>query len=200
MVRGRFVGLGAAALLLSATAQAHSSVQGVGDFYAGLLHPVTALEQAILLFALGLLVGQLGQRHQVILPVFWCSLAVGAVVAHLLPFVPGAVGWANLLSLLVVGGLIAAAKELPKYGYWAVALLFGFTHGYDNGVEIAAPTRALVFIPGVVLAAVLVSVYGAVIAGYVVRKKTDWMQIALRVAGSWTVAIGLLVLAARFKP
>jgi urease accessory protein len=95
--------------------------------------------------------------------------------------------------------LVAAAANLPRYVYWTVAAFFGLTHGYDNGAAIVEPVRAYVFIPGVLFAALLVGVYGAVIADYANRKNVYWMHIAVRAAGSWIAAIGMLALAMNWK-
>src|SRR6185503_7485701 len=53
-----------AVLLLSfaGTAHAHSTVKGVGDLYAGLLHVLTALEHVLPFIALSLLAGQRGMK------------------------------------------------------------------------------------------------------------------------------------------
>jgi urease accessory protein len=184
--------------LLATGAQAHSSVKGVGDFYAGFLHPLTSLEHVLPFLALGILCGQQGTRAQSALPVFWIALMVGAAIALWVPSVP-AVDVINILSALILGALIAAAFPLPVPIHLALALVFGLSHGYANGTAIAPPIKPYLFIPAVGLAGLVVTGYGVIMTDYVLRRKIGWMTIAVRVAGSWIAAIGLLVLATSWK-
>jgi urease accessory protein len=184
--------------LASSGAHAHSSAKGVGDFYAGFLHPLTALEHVLPFLALGVLAGQQGSRSQAALPVFWIALMAGATVALWVPHLRGA-DLANIASALVFGALIAAAFPLPTMAYVALALVFGLSHGYANGLAITTPIKPYLFIPGLGLAALVVTGYGVVVTDYVLRRKVGWMSIAVRVAGSWIAAIGLLVLATTWK-
>ena len=187
------------ALALSAAgAHAHTSAKGVGDFYAGFLHPLTALEHVLPFLALGMLAGQQGQRSQASLPVFWIALMLGATAALWLPSLP-AVDLTNILSALVLGALIAAAFPLPAPVYIVLAVLFGLSHGYANGTVITPLIKPYLFIPGVGLAGLVVTGYGVIATDYVLRRKVGWMSIAVRVAGSWIAAIGMLVLATSWK-
>jgi urease accessory protein len=197
MTESRLALRGGATVLLalfSASALAHATAKGVNDFQAGLLHPLTALENVLPFLALGLLVGQHGARTKNALPVFWTALILGAVLAMWLPAVPH-VDLINVSSMLVLGILVASALPLPPLVYLGLVVLFGLSHGYANGVEIAPPVRAYLFIPGVALGALVLNGLGLVITEYATRSKIGWMSIAVRVAGSWIAAIGLLVLA-----
>lgn len=170
----------------------------MGDFYAGFLHPLTALEHVLPFLALGILCGQQGQRAQAALPLFWIALMVGATLALWVPSVP-VVDLINILSGLILGALIAAALSLPLTAYLALALVFGLSHGYANGTAIAPPIKPYLFIPGLGLAGLVVTGYGVIMTDYLLRRKVGWITIALRVAGSWIAAIGLLVLATSWK-
>jgi hypothetical protein len=55
----------------------------------------------------------------------------------------------------------------------------------------ASDTTAVLALAGLVSAVFLVV---ALAAAFVVRLRADWARIAVRVAGSWIVAIGLLML------
>ncbi len=197
--RGAAQGAATLCLALLATgAQAHSSAQGVGDFYAGFLHPLTALEHVLAFLALGILCGQQGQRAQAALPLFWVALMIGATAALWVPGLPW-VDPINILSSIVLGALIAAAIPLPVSVYLVLALLFGLSHGYANGAAITPMIRPYLFIPGVGLAGLVVTGYGVVMVDWLLRRKISWMAIAVRVAGSGITAIGLLVLATGWK-
>jgi urease accessory protein len=189
----------AAALSVAATgAHAHSSAQGIGDFYAGFLHPITAPEHVLPFFALGVLAAQQAPRGQFALPVFWVVLMAGAALALWQPALPG-IGFVNILSALVLGALIALNARLPAAPLFALAAAFGLTHGVANGTAITATIRPYLFIPGLGLAALVVSGYGLVLTDWLLRRKAGWITIAVRVAGSWIAAIGMLVLATSWK-
>jgi urease accessory protein len=190
--------LGSALAAGAATAHAHSTAKGIGDFYAGFLHPLTAPEHVIAFFALGILAAQQAPRGQISLPVFWIALMAGAALALVAPAIPG-VAFANVLSALVLGGLIALYKPLPAIPLFVLAAAFGFTHGHANGEAITDGIRFYLFIPGLALAALATSGYGLVFTDWLLRRKTGWITIAVRVAGSWIAAIGMLVLAGGWK-
>lgn len=187
-----------ALLAWSCHASAHSAAKGAGDFYAGLLHPLTALEHVLPFVTLGLLAGQQGQRAQPAVLVFALSLMGGALCALVLP--PLAyVGLVNILSSVLLGVLLAAAWRLPMVVLYTMAVLFGLSHGFANGAAIGEGLRPYLFIPGVGLAGLLVTAYGMISADVLLRQKANWLHIAIRVAGSWIAAIGILVLATSWK-
>ena len=80
-----------------------------GDFYAGVVHPLTALEHAPPILALALLAGQQGERAaRWLVLVFPLALLIGAVLAATAPPLP-AMAVLNAASFVVLGLLVAAA-------------------------------------------------------------------------------------------
>jgi urease accessory protein len=188
----------AALLAVSGQASAHSAVKGSSDFYAGFIHPLTALEHVLPFVALGLLAGQQGRRGQPAVLAFSLSLMAGAISA--LPTGPMPyVGLVNILSSVLLGILLAAAWRLPMQLLYAIAIAFGLSHGFANGTAITGDIHPYLFIPGVGLAGLIVTAYGMISADFLLRQKAAWMHIAIRVAGSWIAAIGILVLATSWK-
>jgi urease accessory protein len=187
-----------AVLLLSfaGAAQAHSTVKGVGDLYAGLLHALTALEHVLPFIALSLLAGQRGLNAQAeaVLLVFPVALMVGATVAMVMPPLPG-LAFFNIASAILLGGLVAAALPLPRTLFYGLFVAFGISHGFANGEAISQSTKAYLFILGVGLAGLAVLAYGTLMVDFLLKRKVGWIQIAVRVAGSWIAAIAVLVLA-----
>ncbi len=175
-------------------AYAHAASPQAGSFYAGLLHPLTAPEHVLSMVALGLLAGQHGlNKGQGLLLVFPAAMALGAGLALRHP----ALGWVSLLnigSVALFGGLVAATWRVPAALLYALALLFGMTHGYANGAAITPNLSPAVFILGLVTAALLVLGYSMAGTAYLLRLKPAWLPIAVRVAGSWITAVGILVL------
>lgn len=173
---------------------AHSSPAGVGDFYAGFLHPLTALEHLLPFAALGLLAGQYPAKGEYALPVFCGALVVGAAAAWLRPGL-GGVDFLNVGSMLVLGALVAAELAMPLFAYLGIAAAFGATHGYANGAAMTSTVKVLAFMTGLALAGFFAAGYGFAVADYLGRRSVRWPRIAVRVAGSWIAAIGILVLA-----
>lgn len=186
--------------LLAGNAEAHSTVKGVGDLYAGLLHVLTALEHVLPFVALSLLAGQRGLKAQAegVLLVFPVALMIGSGAAFWLPPVHG-LALFNIASAILLGGLVAAAWTLPFWLFYGLVVLFGFSHGFANGEAITESMKAYLFILGVGLAGVAVLAYGTLMVDFLLKRRIGWITIAVRVAGSWIAAIGVLVLATAWK-
>jgi urease accessory protein len=108
------------------------------------------------------------------------------------------VGILNIFSAILFGALVAAAWSLPMALCYVIATVFGLSHGFANGAGMIGQTRPYLFIPGVALAGLAVTAYGLIVTDYLLRRKASWIHIAVRVAGSWIAAIGILVLATSF--
>jgi len=184
----------AATLLPAAAAHAHSAAKGIGDFYAGALHPLTSLEHLLAFLAFGILAGQQGQKAEPVLAAFCLALLIGATASLWMPGLPW-LALVNIGSSVAFGGLIAAARPLPQPFFYALAVLFGFSHGFANGEGMAEGGKPYLFIPGIALAGLVVTAYGLITTDWLLRRKAGWIRIAVRVAGSWIAAIGILVLA-----
>lgn len=164
-----------------------------GDFYGGVLHPLTALEHVLPFLALGLLAGQQGARAaRWLLLVFPLGLLVGTAFAAVAP----AAYWLtplNHVSFVVLGLLLATAWRMPLALLIALGLLFGLSHGYENGSALTPEVAAHLFVPGVALigfmAAAVVSA-----ATLALTARAGWLRIGVRVVGSWIAAIGILMI------
>ncbi len=170
---------------------AHSVSKRFGDFYGGMLHPLTALEHLLPILAFSLLAGQHGPGHaRRVLLLFGAGLLVGASMAPCAEPIPFVVE-GNQLSIVVLGLLVAAAVGLPLAFLMAAALVLGLSHGYQNAVGLSPSVAVSLFIPGVVLSGLSLL---AVVAAVAVSLKAPWQRVAVRVAGSWIAAIGILVM------
>lgn len=97
----------------------------------------------------------------------------------------------SALWFLLLGGLLAADAKLSLRAITALAALLGLYHGYLNGTGMGEFETAAVALLGLVFA---VFVLIALSAAFVVRLPAHWAHIAVRVAGSWIAASGLLML------
>jgi hydrogenase/urease accessory protein HupE len=174
-----------------APAAAHLNTTGMGPLYDGVMHLLMSPEDLVPVLALALLSGLQGAAHGRIalfaLPVAW-------LVGSLLGLTASAVtnGNAILSSLwfLLIGGLLAADARLSSRALTALAALLGLSHGYLNGTGMGESVSAVVAVLGLALA---VFVLVALVAAFVVQLRAYWARIAVRVAGSWIAAIGLLL-------
>ena len=162
----------------------------MGPVYDGLVHFVLSPEDLLPVIALALLAGlrgtAYGRRALFVLPAAWLlggliGLAAPATATPLL----------TTLSFLLFGGLVAADAKLSLRAMTCLAALLGLVHGYLNGAAMGQPDVGAVAMLGLVFA---VFVLVALMASFVVSLRWPWTRIAVRVAGSWIVASGLLML------
>jgi len=178
-------------LMWTAPAEAHLNSTGIGPFYDGLMHFLMSPEDIIPVLALALLAGlrgaSFGRRALFVLPAAWflgALAGLSALTANLHPFI--AAGW-----FLLLGGLVAADAKLSLRATTALAGLLGLYHGYLNGTGMGQSLSTMVVLMGLVFA---IFVIVALVAAFVVRLRAEWTRIAVRVAGSWIAASGLLML------
>ena len=187
----RIIGAVGALTLLPTPAHAHLVTTGLGPLYDGISHLFLSFEDLFPVVALALLAGlngpKAGRLALFVVPAAWLlggltGFAVGA------PPVPGTL---TAASFLVLGGLIAADRQLPSTAVSALAAALGLLHGWLNGAAIAESGREALGLVGIVSA---VFVVVALLAAFVVWLRPPWTRIAVRVVGSWIAAIGLLLL------
>ena len=164
---------------------------GVGDFYAGMLHPLTAVELALPLIALSLLAGQQDRGTAIrLIAAVPLALGLGAVLGLVMP-APAGLLYANVGAMVVLGALVATAPALPAYAALALAAVPAATVGLANGAELGSQLSAVRFVPGLALSGFLLVTYGV---GSARRLRAPWMRMAFRVLGSWIAAVGILTL------
>ena len=184
----RWAGSAAAGfVLLPGSAWAHAPLAGVGDFYAGLLHPLTDLPAILPLLALGLLTGQAGRVQGLIAILTGIAAALGGgAVAVQLGWWPAA-PTILALSTLAAALLVAADIRLPQAGLLAATGMLGATLGVMQASTL--PTAG--FAAGVAVGISLAALY---LQAAVARITPAWARIGVRVLGSWLAAIQLMVL------
>ncbi len=168
---------------------AHLVTTGLGPFYDGLLHLFETPQDVLAITALALFAGLRGAAHGrlvfFLLPGAWC---LGGVIGLARPIpIEAAAGTA---SLLLCGLLVATDARLPLAATALVAAIVGLVHGLENGAAISAGRTGALGLAGIVAAIFVVT---ALAAALVVSLRAPWARVAVRVAGSWIVAIGLLL-------
>ena len=99
---------------------------------------------------------------------------------------------ASTLLLLALGGLVAADAPLPRRAVILTAVGCGLLIGCANGAAMAEARLGVASLLGI---AATGFVAAALVTAFVVSLRAAWMRIAVRVAGSWMVALGLLMVA-----
>lgn len=180
---------GAIFLLVPASAEAHLVTTGLGPVYDGVSHLFLTLDDLLPVIALALLAGlngsAAGRRALFGLPAAWLAAGLGGFASgtSLLPET------AATASLLVLGILTAADRRISPTVVLALATLLGLLHGWQNGASIAQAGREASGLLGIVSA---IFVLAALMSAAVVSLRRPWARVAVRVAGSWIAAIGLL--------
>ncbi len=175
----------------------HVAVEGWSDFANGAIHPVVNPAQLLVVTGLALLVGrQEPLRIRGPLQVFAISAAaaLGLTVAG----VGGAVYQPVLIAIALCLGLsVAIGKAMRPLAVTCLCSLSAVALGLDSGVESGGWAGKLQTLFGTWLSLCLLVLYVALATSNATGK--PWAVAAVRIAGSWLVAISLMVLAFALK-
>ena len=169
-------------------AAAHLVTTGMGPVYDGIGHLLLTPEDLVPVLGLALYAGLrgavIGRQTMFLLPCAWFAggLAGSAFQSSISFPLPA-------LSFFILGGLVAADLYLPAAAVAGLAIVLGIVHGFMNGVALqeGVGTVGLIGIMGMLF--VLITLASAL----VVWLGKTWGRIAVRVAGSWIAATGLLM-------
>jgi urease accessory protein len=178
-------------MLSPESAYAHLVTTGLGPFYDGLSHFFLTPEDVVPVFALALLAGLRGARFGrwalFALPGAWLVGGLWGLTQQTessLPFL-------SVVTLMLLGVLVAADRKLPLWVVTGLAAVLGLLHGYLNGTAMG---QAGLGVTGLIGIGSAVFAIVALLAAFVVSLRIPWVRIAIRVAGSWIAAIGMLLL------
>ena len=182
-----------AALLagVAAPAEAHLVETGFGAFYDGLAHVALTPSDVLVVVALALLAGQRGAGAArwalLALPVAWMA---GGALGALRPL-DSSLPVLTTLTFCSAGALVAFNSKLSVGAVATLSVIAGLLHGYVTGATMAPGGAGALAVAGSVTA-----VFGlfAILAAQVTTIDVAWGRIALRVAGSWVAAAGLLMM------
>jgi urease accessory protein len=179
-------------------AHAHLVDTRLGDFYGGMLHPLTGLDNALPWLALAILAAFQGAQHaRWLLVVFPISLFAGAalsLVVPMLPFLPTL----SVASIAIIGLSVAAGVVMPLSLLICLGTVVGLLHGYQNGQAMTDSTDHLLFISGVTAIGYASVTLATGLAISFLRGGAGWRMIALRASGSWIAAVGIMALGLQF--
>lgn len=167
--------------------------QGLGGFWAGVIHPVTGIDHLLAMVAVGVLAAVVVDRR-----VAWATPAAfvgGMVLGGVLGIAGVGAGFVETTvaaSIVVLGALIAAsAVPSLRVRSWApaIALGFGAVHGIAHGGEVPASASPFAYVIGFVVATVALHLSGVLVGSTLGRNAVARTAIA----GSVSVA-GMAIL------
>lgn len=172
-----------APLFLAGPAAAHSGTGLPGGLRAGVLHPLTGADHLLAMVSVGIWGACLGRPLIYALPViFPLMMVAGAELGTLdAPMPPVELGVA--VSVLTLGGAVAAGWRAPVWAACPLVGLFALFHGYAHGRELPSAADPLGYSAGFVLATGLLHVSGIALGEMKDRARSLGAGVAL--AGMW---------------
>lgn len=152
------------ALLSALPASAHVMDGPLGGFGSGFGHPLAGFDHLLAMLAVGLWGAQMGGRSVWTLPAtFPMIMCVGGIIGMtgVLPDQPIEYGIA--LSVIVLGGAIAAAWRAPEWVALVLIAAFALMHGYPHGVLAPRASDPAAFTVGFVVSTGVIHVIGIAI-------------------------------------
>lgn len=178
------------ALLFALPAYAHVMDGPLGGFGSGFGHPLAGLDHLLAMLAVGLWGAQMGGRSVWTLPAtFPMIMCVGGIIGMtgLLPDQPIEYGIA--VSVIVLGGAIAAAWRAPEWAALVLIAAFALMHGYPHGVLAPRASDPAAFTVGFVVSTGVIHVIGIAIGAALKPigggRLVQALGAVISLAGSW---------------
>jgi len=102
----------------------------------------------------------------------------------------------NTLSFLLVGILVALDCKMPLRLISCMSIILGLVHGFCNRSAMSEAGGGILALLGITTG---VFVIVTITSAFVISLSLTWTRVAVRVAGSWIAAIGLLLLGWAFR-
>jgi len=150
----------AAGALLPTFAYAHVSAGGASSFMHGLMHPISGLDHICAMVAVGLWAAQMGGRSVWAVPLAFVSLMVLGGVLGMMGISLSFAETGIVLSVLMLGILIAASIRLPLWLSSSMVGLFALCHGHAHGAEIPESGSAMTYAFGFILSTATLHIMG----------------------------------------
>jgi hydrogenase/urease accessory protein HupE len=101
------------------------------------------------------------------------------------------------ITFVLAGVLVVLEAKLPAAAVAGFAVAAGLIHGHVNGATLSPTGASLLELTGAVSAVFCLL---AILSAQVTTVRAGWTHIAVRVAGSWIAAAGILVLGWLARP
>ena len=138
----------------------HAEIGEASGFLHGLTHPVSGLDHICAMLAVGIWAAQMGGRSVWAVPLTFVGvMALGGALPMLgigLPFVEQGI----VLSVLLLGVLIAASMRLPLWLSSGMVGTFALWHGHAHGAEMPELASGMTYALGFMLVTALLHAMG----------------------------------------
>jgi urease accessory protein len=178
-----------ALVVASAPAHAHILKGEASGFLTGAGHPISGLDHAMAMIAVGLWGAQLGVPALWLLPVtFPMTMALGGVIGLLGVPLPGIeIGIAA--SAILLGLAVSASLRPPLAVAVTLVAFFAIFHGHAHGTELPPGQSALLYSVGFVVATGCLHGVGIAVGTI---QRWPWGQTLLRAAGAVVALAGVV--------
>jgi len=167
-----------------------------GPFLGGITHPVLGFDHLLAMVSVGMISAQIGGRAIWTVPstfvlVMFCGGLLGLNMGGLNGYEIGIA-----LSVLFLGGSLAADKTLNSIFAMIAVGIFAIFHGYAHGEEIPTIARPVPYIAGFMTGTIMLHITGLILADISTHYKSG--KIILRFAGAGIALAGLYFLISAF--
>ncbi|MBN2841688.1 MAG: HupE/UreJ family protein [Sedimentisphaerales bacterium] len=173
---------------LPGIALAHTGIGETTGFMHGFTHPIGGADHLLAMTAVGFWAVQIGGRALWVVPsAFITVMILGGTLSFsgvLLPFIEEGI----LISILILGVLIAGAIKLPPAYSVLIVAFFAIFHGHAHGAEMPLSTGAASYTAGFALATAALHLAGMGL-GIVLQKAN--LQTVSRLVGSAIALSGI---------
>ncbi|NKN39831.1 HupE/UreJ family protein [Agrobacterium sp. a22-2] len=147
--------------LIAAPAEAHILGGPMGGFGSGFEHPLLGFDHFLAMLAVGLWGAQMGGRAVWSLPAtFPMIMCIGGIIGMTEMFPIPYMELGIALSIIVLGGAIAAAWKAGEAVALIIIAFFAIFHGYAHGQELPLAADPAAYAVGFVVATGLIHVAG----------------------------------------
>ncbi len=154
---------------LPGIALAHTGVGETTGIMHGFTHPIGGVDHLLAMVAVGLWAAQIGGRALWVVPcTFVGVMIIGGILGFTgvpVPFIEQGI----LLSVLILGVLIAGAFRLPLMYSAFIVGVFALFHGHAHGAEMPALMAAASYTVGFAVATALLHLVGIGLGMFVSR-------------------------------
>jgi len=161
-----------------------------GGFLSGLVHPVLGYDHLLAMLSVGILSAQIGGRAIWTVPATFVGvMAVGGALG-LIDIGLGSTEFGIAASLVLLGSIIAAERNLPVRLAMLGVGFFAIFHGYAHGAEMPTTAEPVLYAFGFLTGTALIHIAGLVVGD--IAKHYERGKIILRVGGGLIALVGVL--------
>lgn len=177
---------------LPSPASAHVLGGPMGGFGSGFGHPLAGFDHFLAMLAVGLWGAQMGGRAVWSLPATFPLIMCIGGVAGMLGLMPDeTIRIAIAISLVVLGGVIAARWVAPEWAALIIVAFFAIFHGYPHGQLTLRATDPAAFTVGFVVSTGAIHILGIAVG---LGLNRVWNGNLVRAMGAAIVAAGVYFL------